>query len=108
MVIWDIIPSNFCQMISYGIHFEVTQGKIGSGSKYPFPVNFWAFRDILSLKMRSYNPIEEKYLGDADKRLHTKQNMEAINYNKKDSYGEYISSGSKTGQYNTTADVYMQ
>ena len=61
-------------VIAYDMYLEVAEGKLNSDWKVTFPVDFWTFRDVLSLQMLQYNPKDRTYPGDDSMRVCTKQN----------------------------------
>ena len=60
-------------VIAYDMYLEVAEGKLNSDWKVTFPVNFWTFRDVLSLQMLHYNPEDRTYPGDDSMSVCTKQ-----------------------------------
>ena len=51
-------------VVAYDIYLEVCEGKLDAEWKVQYPVDFWTFRDILSIQMLEYDPKNRKYLGD--------------------------------------------
>ena len=64
-------------VISYDIYLEVCEGDLDSQWKVDYPVNFWTFRDILSIQMLEYDPTKRNYHGDDAMRVCTKQNKKS-------------------------------
>jgi len=60
-------------VIAYDIYLEVAEGTLDSDWKLTHPVDFWTFRDVLSVQMLEYNPRNRKYKGDDSMRVCTKQ-----------------------------------
>ena len=60
-------------VIAYDMYLEVAVGKIASECKLQHPVNFWTFRDALSIQMLDYDPKNRRYPGDGSMRVCTKQ-----------------------------------
>ena len=60
-------------VVAYDIYLEVCEGKLDQDWKVNYPVDFWTFRDILSIQMLEYEPRNRKYLGDDAMRVCTKQ-----------------------------------
>ena len=61
-------------VIAYDMYLEVAEGKLDSDWKLTYPVDFWTFRDVLSIQMLEYNPKNRNYPGDDWMRVCTKQN----------------------------------
>jgi len=64
-------------VIAYDIYLECVEGKLDKDWLVNYPVDFWTFRDILSIQMLEYDPTKRKYLGDNEMRVCTKQNKKA-------------------------------
>ena len=60
-------------VIAYDIYLEVAEGKLDSDWRLTYPVDFWTFRNVLSVQMSEYNPKSRKYKGDVSMRVCTKQ-----------------------------------
>ena len=61
-------------VIAYDMYLEVTEGKLDKDWKIVYPVDFWTFRDVLSIQMLEYDPKNRRYPGDDSMRVCTKQN----------------------------------
>ena len=51
-------------LVAYDIYLEIYEGKLDGELKVNYPVDFWTFRDTLSVQMLEYDPRNCKYLGD--------------------------------------------
>lgn len=60
-------------VVAYDIYLEVCEGKLDKDWRVIYPVDFWTFRDILSIQMLEYDPKNCKYFGDDAMRVCTKQ-----------------------------------
>jgi len=72
-------------VVAYDIYLEVCEGKLDQDWKVNYPVDFWTFRDILSIQMLEYEPKNRKYLGDDAMRVCTKQTKKSRTTNEDDS-----------------------
>ena len=60
-------------VVAYDIYLEITEGKLNEDWRGSFPVDFWTFRDVLSIQMPEYNPLKRKHIGDDAIHACTKQ-----------------------------------
>ena len=79
--------------VAYDIYLEIAEGQLDSDWKIRFPVDFWTFRDVLSIQMLEYDPKNRKYLGDESMRVCTKQ--------KRKDRGKFYESSSATSSKRT-------
>ena len=56
-------------VIAYDMYLEVAEGKIDSEWKLQHPVDFWTFRDVLSIQMLDYDPKNRRYHVDGSMRV---------------------------------------
>ena len=68
---------------AYDIYCEVVDGDLDGEWRLDGPVDFWSFRDRLSIQMLEYSPLKRKYPGDSAMRSSTQQR-------KKDRVGDQI------------------
>ena len=61
-------------VVAYDMYLEVAEGELDADWKLEYPVDFWTFRDVLSVQMLEYDPKNRRYHGDANMRVCTKQN----------------------------------
>jgi len=71
-------------VIAYDIYLEVTEGQLDEDWKLTYPVDFWTFRDVLSIQMLEYDPKNRRYLGDDSMLACTKQNKNKRRYDDAD------------------------
>ena len=50
---------------AYDIYCEVVDGDLDSEWRLDGPVDFWSFRDRLSIQMLEYSPTKRQYTGDS-------------------------------------------
>ena len=43
-------------VVAYDMYLEVAEGQLDSDWKLQYPVDFWTFRDVLSVQMLEYDP----------------------------------------------------
>ena len=59
-------------VVAYDMYLELSEDVISTERKCD-PVDFWTFRETLSMQMLKYNPTQRKYPGDAQMRVCTQQ-----------------------------------
>ena len=67
-------PTALAIVIAYDIYLEVAERKLNSDWKVTYSVDFWTFRDVLTLQMLQYNPKDRTYPADDSIHVCTKQN----------------------------------
>jgi hypothetical protein len=60
-------------VVAYDLYLEVAEGKLDSAWEIDEPVDFWTFREKLSIQMLEYSPTHHRYPGDAGMRASTQQ-----------------------------------
>jgi hypothetical protein len=60
-------------VVAYDLYLEVAEGKLDSAWEIEEPVDFWTFREKLSIQMLAYSPTHDKYPGDKGMRASTQQ-----------------------------------
>ena len=68
-------------VVAYDIYLEVAEGKLDKDWELEHPVDFWTFRDVLSVQMLEYDPKNRKYPGDETMRVCTKQSKRSRDKN---------------------------
>ena len=63
-------------VIAYDMYLEVAEGKLDDDLRVEYPVDFWIFRDVLSIQMLEYDPKIRHYLRDNAMRVCTKQRFQ--------------------------------
>jgi hypothetical protein len=63
-------------VVAWDMYREVTEGELDADWKDPYPMDFWTFRDKLSVQMLAYLPTARKYPGDELMRASTQQHNE--------------------------------
>ena len=51
-------------IVAYYIYLEITEEKLDEDWRVSSSVDFWTFRDVLSIQMLEYNLSKRKYIGD--------------------------------------------
>ncbi len=62
-------------VVAYDLYLEVAEGKLDSAWEIDEPVDFWTFREKLSIQMLEYSPTHHRYPGDAGMRASTQQSL---------------------------------
>jgi hypothetical protein len=60
-------------VVAYDLYLEVAEGKLNPAWGIEEPLDFWTFREKLSIQMLEYSPTRKKYPGDAVMRASTQQ-----------------------------------
>ena len=60
-------------VVAYNIYLEKTEGKLNLDWKMIYPIDFWTFRDLLSIQILEYGSIKRSYPGDAQMIKYTSQ-----------------------------------
>ena len=60
-------------VVAYDLYLEVAEGKLNPAWGIEEPLDFWTFRERLSIQMLEYSPARKKYPGDAGMRVSTQQ-----------------------------------
>ena len=60
-------------VVAYDMYVEVAEGQLNEAWIIEDPMDFWSFREKLSLQMLEYNPSRRKYPGDSKMRASTQQ-----------------------------------
>ena len=59
---------SFAIVVAYNIYLQLAEGKLNLDWKVIYPVDFWTFRDLLSIQMLGYDAIKRRYPVDIDMR----------------------------------------
>jgi hypothetical protein len=62
-------------VVAYNLYLDVAEGKLDLAWEIDEPVNFWTFREKLSIQMLEYSPTHHRYPGDAGMRASTQQSQ---------------------------------
>ena len=61
-------------VVAYDMYCEVAEGNLEAAWKVAKPMDFWSFREMLSMQMLDYDPTSRLYPGDENMRKATAQN----------------------------------